>query len=105
MQGYQLTFFTQQDRHHGGLPLGEWLLQEARRLGLSGTTLIAASQGFGHDGKMHSARFFELADQPVMVIMALSQADIERLFQRLREQEVDAFYTKSPIEFGMSGDE
>lgn len=56
MQGYQLTFFTQQDRHHGGLPLGEWLLQEARRLGLSRATLITAAQGFGHDGKMHSAR-------------------------------------------------
>ena len=33
MQGHQLTFFTQQDRSHSGLPLGEWLLQEARRLG------------------------------------------------------------------------
>lgn len=103
MQGYQLTFFTLQDRHHGGFPLGEWLLQEARRLGLSGATLITAAQGFGHNGKMHSAHFFELADQPVMVMMALSTADIERLFQRLRDEEVDVFYVKAPIEFGMTG--
>lgn len=105
MQGHQLTFFTQQDRSHSGLPLGEWLLQEARRLGLSGATLIAAAQGFGHDGKLHSARFFELADQPMMVMMALSEADVERLFQRLREEKLDVFYTKTAIEFGMTRDE
>lgn len=46
MQGYQLTFFTQQDRKHGHLPLGEWLVQEARKLDIGGATLIAASEGF-----------------------------------------------------------
>ncbi|GKS70104.1 hypothetical protein W03_21080 [Nitrosomonas sp. PY1] len=39
MQGYQLTFFTLQDRKHDGTPLGEWLLHEARRLGLNGATV------------------------------------------------------------------
>ena len=42
MKGLQLTFFTQQDRRHGTLPLGEWLIQEARKLGVPGATLIAA---------------------------------------------------------------
>ncbi|SFM95617.1 DUF190 domain-containing protein [Nitrosomonas communis] len=45
MQGFQVTFFTQQDRRHGSLPLGEWLLQEARRLGVAGATLIAVLHG------------------------------------------------------------
>ena len=30
MQGFQLTFFTQQDRKRGHLPLGDWLVEEAR---------------------------------------------------------------------------
>ena len=43
MQGYQLTFFTQQDRKHHTLPVAHWLLEEARALGISGATLIPAA--------------------------------------------------------------
>ncbi len=104
MHGYQLTFFTQQSRKHNGLPLGEWLLQEARKLGIRGATLTAANQGFGHDGKLHSAHFFELSDQPIEVIMALSETDAERMFARLYEEKINVFFVKTPIEYGMSGE-
>lgn len=104
MHGYQLTFFTQQSRKHNGLPLGEWLLQEARKLGIRGATLTAANQGFGHDGKLHSAHFFELSDQPIEVIMALSEADADRMFARLHEERINVFFVKTPIEYGMSGE-
>lgn len=53
MQGFQLTFFTQQNRRHGSLPLSEWLIQEARKLGIAGATLIDAAEGFGHERKLH----------------------------------------------------
>lgn len=102
MQGYQLTFLTQQDRKQGGLSLGDWLVQEARHIGCGGATLIAAAEGFGHGGKLHSAHFFELADQPIGVTMALSETDTERLFQRLHEEKINVFYVKAPIEFGMT---
>ncbi|MCF6754076.1 DUF190 domain-containing protein [Pseudomonas stutzeri] len=105
MQGFQLTFFTQQDRRHGGLPLGEWLVQEARRLGVAGATLIAATEGFGHDRKLHSAHFFDLADQPIEIMMAISQEDTDRLFEKLREERINIFYIKTPIEFGMTGED
>jgi PII-like signaling protein len=103
MQGFQLTFFTQQDRRHGHVPLGEWLVQEARRLGVSGATVIAGAEGFGHSRRLHSAHFVELADQPVEVLMAVSEAEAERLFERLREEQVRVFYVKTPIEFGTTG--
>lgn len=103
MQGFQLTFFTQQDRRHGGLPLGEWLIQEARKLGVAGATLIAATEGFGHDRKLHSAHFFELADQPIEITLAISETDAQRLFEKLREEKINIFYVKTPIEFGMTG--
>ena len=103
MQGYQLTFFTTHDRRHGGLPLGEWLLQEARKLGVAGATLLAASEGFGHDRKLHSAHFIELADQPVEVTMALGEADAERFFPAAARRASQVFYVKVPIEFGVDG--
>lgn len=104
MQGYQLTFFTQQDRKHRTLPLAHWLLEEARNIGISGATLITASEGFGHERKIRSAHFFDLADQPLEVTMAASEANADRLFARLKEEGVNIFYIKTPIEFGMTGD-
>jgi len=104
MQGFQLTFFTQQDRHHNGKPLAEWLVEETRRMGIGGATLLNAAEGFGHDGKIHSAHFFELADQPTTVTMAVSASESERFFARLSEAEVKVFYVKTPIEYGTTGE-
>lgn len=104
MNGYQLTFFTQQDRTHHHMPLGEWLVQTAQKLGIGGATLIVATKGFGHDRKLHSAHFFELADQPVEVTMAVSEQQADWLFDYLKQEGVKVFYVKSPIEFGMTGE-
>lgn len=104
MNGYQLTFFTEQNRKHAGVPIGEWLLQEAKKLGVGGGTLKACDEGFGHDGKLHSSHFIELADQPIEVTMALSDVDAQALLRQLRQEQVNVFYVKTPIEFGMTGD-
>ena len=62
MNGFQITFYTQQDRHHRGRPVAEWLMQLAAELGLRGATLTAAAEGLGHDHRLHSARFFDLTE-------------------------------------------
>ena len=103
MNGYQISFFTQQDRRHHGKPLAEWLLHLAQEMNLRGATLLAASEGLGHRGRLHSAHFFELADQPVEVLMALTQEEAERLFERLRAEGVEVFYVKTAVEFGVLG--
>jgi len=103
MNGYQISFFTQQDRRHHGRPLAEWLLHLAKEMNLRGATLLAASEGVGHRGRLHSGHFFELADQPVEVLMALTQEEAERLFERLRSEGVEVFYVKTAVEFGMLG--
>lgn len=103
MHGYQLTFFTQQDPRHHGVPLGEWLIAEACRLKISGATLITADEGFGQNRKIHSAHFFEMADRPIEITMAVNKEDAECLFSRLQEEGIQIFYIKTPIEFGLTG--
>ncbi|SDI44005.1 DUF190 domain-containing protein [Pseudomonas panipatensis] len=103
MNGFQLTFFTQQDRRHAGLPLAQWLLEEARRQKIRGATLVSASEGFGRSGRIHAAHFCELADQPQEVTMVVSAEEAERFFERLRAAQVQLFYVKTPIEFGVLG--
>ena len=105
MNGYQLTFFTQQTHRHHGKPAAHWLVERARALGIHGATLIAATEGFGHRGRIHSAHFIDLADQPVEVVMAVTQDEADRLFAVLREQKVKIVYVKAPVEFGTIGGE
>ncbi len=104
MQGYQLTFFTQQGRTHGALPITDWLLKEAKSLGIRGATVNAAQSGYGRDGKYRSSRFFELGDQPMEVTMAVGEEEAERLFARINEENLKIFYMKIPAEFGITGD-
>ncbi|MBI5785418.1 MAG: DUF190 domain-containing protein [Rhodocyclales bacterium] len=104
MQGYQITFFTRQDHRHKGKPLADWLVHLAQELGLRGATLIGGGEGFGQHGRLHSARFFELADQPQEVVMAATADETERLFERLKLEGVHLFYVKTPVEFGVLGE-
>lgn len=104
MKGYQITFFTQQDHRHQHKPVAEWLLLAARDLGLRGATVFAGSGGFGQDRRIHSAHFFELADQPQEVVMAVSEEEAERLFQLLEKEGLRLFYVKTAVEFGVVGE-
>lgn len=102
MLGWQLTFYTRQDRKHGPLSLAEWLMQQARNLNIRGATLIAAGQGLGRDHKIHAARFFELGDQPVQVQLVVSEDEADRLFATIESEDLHIFYVKIPIEFGVT---
>lgn len=103
MKGYQVTFFTQQDRRHGHKPVSEWLMLAARDLGIRGAIILAASEGFGHDRRIHSAHFFELADQPQEVVMAVTEEELQRLFEVIEREGVQVFYAKTEVEFGTLG--
>lgn len=104
MNGFQLTFFTQQDRRLHGMPLGDWLVHLAREMGLQGATLFSGGEGIGRHHRIHSARFFELADQPVEVVMVVTAEESDRLFERLVAEGVQLFYVKTPVEFGVLGE-
>jgi PII-like signaling protein len=105
MTGYQVTFYTEQNRRHGHLTVCEWLLSQVRDLGIGGATVISAEQGIGHAGAHHAAHFISLADQPVQIIMAVTEAQAEQLLQIVAAEKVHAFYTKFPIEFGLLGED
>lgn len=103
MNGYQVTFFTQQDRHHDGKQMHEWLVAAAKDAGVRGSTVVMGAEGTDHTGKRHSFRFFELADQPIEVTMAMTVEQANTLFARLEAEKVNLFYVKAPVEFGTVG--
>ena len=104
MQGYKLTFFTQQDRTVHGQSIASWLILQAKNIGIRGASLTTATEGFGHDKKLHSAHFFELAEQPLQVTMAVTADEAEQMFALLKKEGLNIFYTQAAIEFGMSAE-
>ncbi|QIE28158.1 putative ACR (plasmid) [Caballeronia sp. SBC1] len=104
MNGYQLTFYTEQNRKHGHRTVCEWLLHEVRELGIRGATVISCAEGIGHAGAHHAAHMLKLADQPLQIILALTEDEAERILDVVRAENVHVFYTRFPIEFGMIGD-
>lgn len=103
MQGFQITFFTVENRRHGSHPMGHWLMDTAKSLGIQGATMTAGVEGIGRNGRLHSAHFFELADQPLEITLSADAAMCEKLFDVLEREQVNLFYVKTPVEFGVVG--
>jgi PII-like signaling protein len=103
MQGFQITLMTEQSRRIGKQTATEWLLHAAKELGITGATVMTGSESVGSDGKRHSARFFELSDQPIEVVFAVTEPQADALFERIAAVPVRLFYIKTPIEFGSVG--
>ena len=104
MKGYLITFFTQKNRKHEGVPLADWIIEEARKIGVRGATLFTGNEGFGHDGRFHSGNYFDLEDPPQLVTMALTVEECDALMSCLQSADINVFYTKSQAELGFTSE-
>jgi PII-like signaling protein len=103
MQGICLKLFVSESHRHHGKPLYEWLLEQAKIMGIAGGTAIRAIAGFGRHGRLHEEAFFELAGElPVEVEFLLGAEQVERLLGLLRDENLRLFYARMPAEYGIS---
>jgi PII-like signaling protein len=104
MKGTLLRFYVHENRKHHHILLYEWLLEQAKKLGIHGGSAFRAIAGFGRHGILHEEHFFELAgDLTVAIDFAVTDDEAERLLALIREQRIDTFYMRIPIEFGTVG--
>ncbi|HEX5338289.1 MAG TPA: DUF190 domain-containing protein [Gallionella sp.] len=98
----QLAFYVGEKQHHAGKPLYEWLLEEAKALGIHGGSAFRAIAGFGRHGRLHEDTFFELAGElAVKVEFILDDAIAEQLIHRVRAQSLNVFYVRQPVQAGV----
>ena len=101
MNGTCLTLYMHEFRKHKGLLLYEWLLEQAKRMGIHGGSAFRAIAGYGRHGVLHEEHFFELAGNlPVQVVFMVSAEEADRLLAMVREERIPLFYVKMPAEFG-----
>lgn len=98
----QLTFYVSEKQLHAGMPLHEWLLEEARALGIPGGSAFRAIASFGRHGRLHEETFFELAGElAVKVEFILDDELAEQIMQRVRAQNLDIFYVRCKVQSGI----
>jgi uncharacterized protein len=99
-----LSFYVSEKQHHSDLPLYEWLLEEAKSLGVKGGSAFRAIAGFGRHGRMHEDTFFELAGElAVKVEFILDDVLAGRLLEKIRSQNMNVFYLKQTVAAGVVG--
>ncbi len=105
MNGIHLRLYVYENRRHGGELVYEWLLGEAKRLGIDGGSAFRAISGFGRHGARHDQSFFELAgEQPVLVEFLTGREQAQALLDRLRAEGLALFYAMLPAEYGVAGE-
>jgi len=101
MQSVYLKFYLTEKQHHDGALLYEWLLEEAKKLGVPGGSAFRAIAGFGRHGRMHEETFFELAGElPVQVEFVLDAVLADKLLGALRTHKLNLFYVRYAVEAG-----
>ena len=101
MNGTLLRFYVHERRMHRHVALYEWLLEQAKALGIRGGSAFRAIAGFGRHGILHEEHFFELAaDTTVQIEFAVTDEEAGRLLDLLRRERISVFYARVPAEFG-----
>lgn len=82
--------------------LYEWLLEEAKKLGAPGGSVLRAVAGYGRHKRLHEESFFELAGElPVQVEFVLETELADRLLDALRTHKTSVFYVRCAVEAGI----
>jgi PII-like signaling protein len=101
--GSQLTLYASRSLKKGHQYAVDWILDAAKAAGVRGATVMEACEGIDVQGRLHAARFFELADEPAMVVIVADDAAIDALLATLEQGGIKLFYTRTPLEFGHLG--
>lgn len=102
MHNVYLKFYFTEKQKHNGIPLHEWLLNEAKGLGINGGSAFRSIAGYGRAGKLHEETFFELGGElPVQVEFVMQEAQADQLLETLRGYELNIRYVRYPVEVGV----
>lgn len=104
--GAYLHFYMHENRKHHGILLYEWLLEQARKMGIHGGSAFRAIAGYGRHGVLHEQHFFELAgDLTIKVEFIVTLDEARRLLDLVKAERLHIFYSMAHGEFGaLDGD-
>lgn len=101
--GSQLTLYTSRKQKKGHKSAVAWMLETAQAQGVLGVTVLEGYEGLDAHGKLHAAHFFDLADEPAVVMIVADESAIDALLVTLGASGLELFFTRSAVEYGRLG--
>ncbi len=96
-----LKFYLTEKQRHNGKLLYEWLLEEARKIGVEGGSAFRSIAGYGRHGQMHDESFFELAGElPIQVEFVLEAQLADKFLEVLHSYQLNLFYMRYSVTSG-----
>ncbi|MCW5583932.1 MAG: DUF190 domain-containing protein, partial [Gammaproteobacteria bacterium] len=78
-EGCRVRVFITEKNQHEGIPLYQWLVNEALKQGIAGATVLRGIEGFGSAHHIHKAKIFERhTDLPIIVELIDNTEKIEK---------------------------
>lgn len=99
MQGFEVIFIAPRSRRHHGKSTLDAIAAIARKQGIKRMTRRVDAEGTGAHGHMHSAHFFELADEPEELMFVLDGDEADKLVSAVRDDRMHVFCLRRQIEY------
>src|SRR5689334_19532002 len=74
-EGELLRIFIGESDHAGHRPLHEVIVEEARKRGMAGATVLRGTLGFGAHSRLHTAKILRLSEDLPMVVEIVDTAE------------------------------
>lgn len=98
-QGLRLRIYTGEAHHWHGKSLHLALLEQAKKQGLSGGTVLRGIAGFGAHEQIHTARLVDIApDLPMIVEFVDEEAKIRAFLPTVEELVQQGAATLEPVD-------
>jgi len=99
-----IKIFVPENQTHQGELLFEWVLEQAKALGIPGGTAFRAVAGYGRHGHLHQEGYIDLAPNlPMQLQFVGDELQIQKLLDLLHVERISAFYVRSRVEVGFTG--
>ncbi|MGE4293765.1 MAG: DUF190 domain-containing protein [Desulfovibrio sp.] len=98
-QAERLRIFIGEGDRSDGRPLYEAIVQEARRAGLAGATVLRAVMGYGANSRVHSNKILRLSEDLSLVVEIVDEPEKIHAFIPLLDTMIsEGLVTREPVE-------
>ena len=92
-------FIGENDRSREGRPLHEAIVFKAREVHLAGATVLRGPMGFGHNSRLHTAKFLRLSEDLPLIIEIVDRSEkVDAFLQEIDHMITDGLVTVERVE-------
>lgn len=95
----RLRIYTGEDDKYKGRPTVDYIVEEARKMGLAGATAFRGLSGFGANSRLHTSKILRLSEDMPIVIEIVEHPDkLKPFLDMLDDVLSEGMITKEPVD-------